>query len=127
MNTGAVGTRRPRDFFVRFGTGTGAPKRPDRAARTLPLPLLTLTLLVRRERVRGSDMREGMKSPSSSPSAASDGSAASLSPDSLIISSSDSVNPGGLDDPGTRGKGTGANVGGEGGITSDGCTKTWGN
>jgi hypothetical protein len=72
MITGVVGTRRPRDFFVRFGTGTGALRRQGREARTLPLPLLTLTLLVRRERVREREWL-GMKSPSSSPSAPSEG------------------------------------------------------
>ena len=100
MNTGVVGTRRPRDFFVRFGTGTGALRRQGRVGRTLPLLLLTLTLLVRRERVRDRDVRLGRKSPSSSPSGPSEGSAVSLSPDSLPKSSSDSpVSPGGLDDP----------------------------
>ena len=56
MNTGAVGTRRARDFLVRFGTGTGTLRRQGLAARTLPPPLLTLTLLVRRERVRERDI-----------------------------------------------------------------------
>ena len=109
---------------MRFGTGTGALRRQGLGARTLPLPLLTLTLLVRRERVRERDMvRLGIKSVSSSPSGPSEGSAASLSPDSLPSSSSDSPvidKPGGLDDPGTRGKGT--NAGGEGDMTSDGWT-----
>ena len=54
MNTGAVGTRRARDFLVRFGTGTGALRRQGLGARTLPL--LMLTLLVRRERVRERDI-----------------------------------------------------------------------
>jgi len=45
MNTGVVGTRRPRDFFVRFGMGTGA-LRQGRVGHTLPLLLPTLTLLV---------------------------------------------------------------------------------
>src|SRR6266478_4543062 len=105
MYTGAVGTLRPRDFFVRFGTGTGALRRQVLGARTLPLQLLTLTLLARRERVRERDMdRFGIKSPSSSPYAPSEG-----SPDSLPRSSSDSpVKPGGLDDPRIRGNGTGA-------------------
>ena len=89
MNTGAVGRRRPRDFFVRFGTGTGAIRRQSRIGRTLPLPLLTLTLLVRREQVR--DVRFVRKLPSSSSSEAS------LSPESLPKSSS--VSPSGVDDP----------------------------
>jgi len=111
MNTGAVGTLRPRDFLVRFGTGTGALRRPGLEARALPLPL---TLLVRCKRVRECDIdRLCTKSLSSSPSSPPDGSATSLSPDSLHRSSSDSlVRPGGLDDPGTGGTG--------GGMTSDG-------
>jgi len=105
MNTGVVGTRRPRDFFVRFGTGAGALRRQGRIGRSLPLLLLTLTLLVRRERVREGDVRCGRKSPSSSPSGPSDNSAVSLSPDSLPRSSSDSpVSPGGSMIPEDGGK-----------------------
>src|ERR1700722_8541062 len=109
MNTGAVGTLRPRDFLVRFGTGTGAPRRESPEARAVavpfPPPMLTFTppAPARRERLRERDtaVRLCTKSVSSSPSAPSERSATSLSPESLHRSSSDSpVRPGGLDDPG---------------------------
>jgi hypothetical protein len=46
MNSGAIGTRRARDFFMRSDTCTGAVRRQGRRGRTRLLPLLTL--LVRR-------------------------------------------------------------------------------
>ena len=79
-----------------FGRGTGALRRQGWVGHPLPLPLLTPTLLVRRERVRERDVRFGRKSPSG----LSDSSAVSPSPDSLPRSSSDSpISLGGLDDP----------------------------
>ena len=109
------------NYLVRFGTGTGPLGRQGLEARTLPLPLLTRTLLVLRERVRECDMFRGVNSPSSSPP--SEGLQASPSPDSLPSSSFNSlVKPGGLDDPGRR-NGTGApKVGGEDDMTTDGWT-----
>ena len=53
MNTGVMGTRRPRDVFVRFGMGTSALRRQGRVGRTLPL-------LVRHERVCDRDVRSGL-------------------------------------------------------------------